>query len=89
MPTTYALYQNYPNPFNPQTRIEFSLPRAARAKLAVYDLLGRAVTVLADESLAAGIHSVSFDAGDLPSGIYFYRLQAGQLMQTRKMVLLR
>ncbi|MDD5088462.1 MAG: T9SS type A sorting domain-containing protein, partial [bacterium] len=89
VPSRFALLQNYPNPFNPLTRIEFTLPHAARAKLAVYDLLGREVTVLADESLAAGVHSVSFDASDLPSGVYFYRLQAGQFMQTRKMVLLK
>ncbi|MBU0509859.1 T9SS type A sorting domain-containing protein [bacterium] len=89
VPTRFALSQNYPNPFNPQTRIEFALPRATHAKLVVYDLLGRVVTVLADEQLSAGVHSVSFDARSLPSGLYFYRLQAGDFLQTRKMVLLR
>jgi hypothetical protein len=89
VPAQFALLQNYPNPFNPLTRIEFALPRAAHAKLAVYDLLGRVVTVLTDGQLTAGVHSVSFDARDLPSGMYFYRLQVGNFMQTRKMVLLK
>ena len=85
----YELMQNYPNPFNATTEIRFDLPKAAQVNLAVYDLLGRQVAVLSNERLSAGTHSISFNGGDLPSGIYFYRLQAAQAVQTRKMILLK
>jgi len=79
----------YPNPFNPTTMIAFDLPKAARAKLVVFDLNGRLVQSLFDEQMSAGHHEVGFDGAALPSGIYFARLSAGELVRTQKMVLLK
>jgi hypothetical protein len=89
-----ALGQNYPNPFNPTTTIEFSLPDAGDVRLDVYDILGRHVTTLLECFLAAGKHRITYEGTDdhgssLPSGVYFYRLQAGQTMQLKKMVMLK
>ena len=76
----YALYQNYPNPFNPLTTISYSLPRVSTVTLTVYDLMGREITTLAhNERREAGNHEVSFDAANLPSGVYFYRLSVAPL----------
>ncbi len=88
-PRAYALYQNYPNPFNPATEIVFELPKSGHAKLTVFDLLGREVKTLVNSTLPSGKHSVNFDAGALPSGVYIYRLHAGSFQQSRKLVLLR
>ena len=88
-PKEFELKQNYPNPFNPSTRIGFSLDRPAQVKLAVYDILGREVAVLVDRSMNAGSHNVNFMASDLPSGVYFYKLQSGSSEQVRKMVLMK
>lgn len=85
----YRLSQNYPNPFNPTTVIEFSLPRDVIASLRVFDILGREVSTLMSGRLRAGNHTVSFDASALPSGVYFYRLDAGSFTSTRKMLLLK
>ena|GEM_PF-1754555 len=79
----------YPNPFNPTTMIAFDLPKAARASLVVYDLNGRQVQSLFDEQISAGHHEIGFDGAALPSGIYFARLSAGELVKTQKMVLLK
>ncbi|MXW65371.1 MAG: T9SS type A sorting domain-containing protein, partial [Bacteroidetes bacterium SB0668_bin_1] len=80
-PEEVSLGQNYPNPFNPETTIRYALPWAGNVRLAVYDLLGHEVAVLVDESKPAGHHTTRFDAGDLPSGAYVYRLQAqGRIM---------
>lgn len=87
--TEFSLSQNYPNPFNPETVIEFALPVAGEATLKVYDVTGREVATLLDQPLAAGVHRANFDAARLPSGLYFYRLDAGPHSMTRKMVLLR
>jgi hypothetical protein len=89
IPADFALYQNYPNPFNPVTRIAFDLPEAGKVKLLVYDLLGRRVASLVDGHLGAGQHQVSLDASSLASGVYFYRIEAGSFVQSRKMVLLK
>jgi len=89
VPDTYELTQNYPNPFNPSTAIGFGLPAAGRARLTVYDLLGRQVAVLADEQLSSGRYSRTWDASGVPSGIYYYRIQAGPYTETRKMLLLK
>ena len=89
LPEGYALYQNYPNPFNPITEISFSLPEASEAKLEIYNVMGQRVTTLIDELLLAGHHSATWDASDNASGIYFYRLTAGDATSTRKMVLLK
>jgi photosystem II stability/assembly factor-like uncharacterized protein len=85
-PSSFLLAQNYPNPFNPTTTIRFDLPQRSQVTLVVYDLLGREVKKLIEEFREAGRHSVSFDASDLSSGVYFYRLIAGGYVQTRKMI---
>ncbi len=87
LPTAFSLDQNYPNPFNPSTTITYSLPREARVKLTVFDMLGREVETLVNEVKAAGVYQAPFNSGRLSSGTYFYRLQAGEFVQTRKMVL--
>ena len=88
-PTVFRLEQNYPNPFNPSTTIKYELPRASQVSLMVYDILGREVSVLVNERREAGVHEVKFDGSNLASGVYFYRLQAGSFVQTRKLLLLR
>lgn len=88
-PVTYALGQNYPNPFNPSTVIEYSVPSAGDVNLAVFDLLGREVRTLVSGPVTAGVHRVRFDARDLASGVYLYRLRAGDFVQTRKLTLVR
>jgi hypothetical protein len=88
-PTTYQLEQNYPNPFNPATRIRYSLPQFSKVKLEIFDMLGRSVAVLVNESKPAGVHQARFEAREVVAGIYFYRLQAGAFVATRKMVLIR
>ena len=88
-PGTYALDQNYPNPFNPNTNITFSIGQSGYVSLKVYDLLGRVIVTLLDAVTPYGNHQVSFEASKLPSGIYYYTLQAGSFVQTRKMILLK
>jgi hypothetical protein len=85
----FRLDQNYPNPFNPSTTIRFSLPEAARVSLKIFTLLGEEVATLVSGDLQAGQHSARWDAAEIPSGVYFYRLQAGQFTETKKLVLLR
>ncbi|NQU05704.1 MAG: T9SS type A sorting domain-containing protein, partial [Calditrichaeota bacterium] len=89
IPLTFSLENAYPNPFNSVTRIAFSLDRTVTAKIAVFDISGRQVALLADDEMPAGKHQVSFDAKDLTSGIYFYRLEAGSRKITKRMVLLK
>jgi M6 family metalloprotease-like protein len=89
LPKTFSLAQNYPNPFNPSTIIKYELPTTSNIRLSVCDLLGREVTVLLNERREAGAHEVKFDASALSSGMYFYRLQAGEFVQTRKLLLVR
>ncbi|WP_456426948.1 S8 family serine peptidase [Rhodocaloribacter sp.] len=89
MPVAYALFPNYPNPFNPQTEIRFALPEESDVKLIVYDVMGREVARLADGMMPSGYHRIGFDARDLPSGLYVYRLYAGGFVQARLMVLVR
>ena len=89
VPAVAVLHQNYPNPFNPQTTIGFSLSQAARVTLSVFNPAGICVALLLDERRAPGNHTVSFDGSGLASGVYFYRLQAGEYTCTRKMVILR
>ncbi len=88
-PQNFSLQANYPNPFNPSTRIGYTLARQAAVRLSVFDMSGREVAVLADGVQTRGSHVVTFKAGRLPSGIYFYRLRAGDHMETRRMILLR
>ena len=85
----YQLLPNYPNPFNPTTNINFNLPVTSNVQLTVYNLLGQKVATLIDGRTAAGLHTVKFDAQNLASGVYFYRLKAGDLMLQRKMTLIK
>ena len=89
IPDNYQLEQNYPNPFNPTTTIKFSISKSSYVTLKVYDILGNEITSLLNENKIAGNYTVEFNAGNLASGIYFYRLQAGSFTQTKKMILLR
>jgi hypothetical protein len=89
IPSNFALHQNYPNPFNPITRISYSLPVGAHVLLHVYNVVGAAVATVIDEQQSAGYKSVAFDATRLPSGVYFYRLQAGKFTETKKMIIVR
>jgi glycosidase len=86
---TIQLHQNYPNPFNPSTNISFYLPQSTDVKVSVFDVTGRLVATLSDGLRNAGTHVVSFDASTLSSGIYFYRLEAGEFIETRKMILIK
>lgn len=89
MPREFALEQNYPNPFNPSTHIAFTLPHAAFVRLTVHDVLGREVATLVSEELLPGAYERRFDATGFASGVYFYRMQAGGFVQTKRLVLLR
>lgn len=89
VPSGYKLFQNYPNPFNPGTVISYQLPVSANVSLKVYDVLGNETATLADEYKTAGNYEVEFDATNLPSGIYFYKLQAGDFTETKKLTLLK
>ncbi|MBC8491366.1 MAG: T9SS type A sorting domain-containing protein [Candidatus Marinimicrobia bacterium] len=89
LPTEFALSQNYPNPFNPITRINYDLPEATFVTLKIYDMLGREVQTLVNKSQQAGRYSVMFDASKLSSGVYFYKLEAGNFVEMKKMILMR
>ena len=89
LPTETALLGNYPNPFNPETTIRYALPQAGKVHLAVYNLLGHQVAVLVDESKPAGNHTTRFDAGNLPSGAYLYRLQTQDQIMAKTMILVK
>ena len=90
LPLAYTLRPNYPNPFNPSTKISFALPVAQEVTLKFFDLTGKEVAaLLQNEQMAAGVHEVVFDAGSLPTGVYFYRLEAKGFVETRKMLLAR
>ncbi len=87
--TTISLSQNYPNPFNPTTTINFQLPKASNVQLRVYDALGREVRTILDERLTPGFHQMIFNAGALPSGVYWYRIQTESFKQAKPMLILR
>ena len=89
LPAELALAQNYPNPFNPTTKISYDVPEDQHVRLTVYDMLGRRVSVLIDETQSPGSHDVSWDASQLSSGVYIYRLEAGGQTLTRKMTLVK
>jgi hypothetical protein len=88
-PAEFVLSQNYPNPFNPTTVISYQVPAASMVTLVVYDILGREAASLVNEEKAPGIYEVRFDASHLASGVYFYRLQAGDFIQTKKLIVMK
>jgi hypothetical protein len=89
IPGTFALEQNYPNPFNAGTMIRFSLPTVSEVSLTVYDILGHEVSVLQQGMMSAGTHQAFWDGSRLASGVYVYRLAAGDQVLTRRMVFVR
>jgi hypothetical protein len=89
IPTEYSIGQNYPNPFNPSTEITFAIPKASRVTLTIIDALGRVQAVLVDGEKSAGTYTVSWNASNVPSGTYIYRLWAGEYTATRKMLLIK
>jgi hypothetical protein len=96
MPEGYALEQNYPNPFNSSSNVKFQIAlchscgsRNPFISIKVYDILGKEVRTLVNETLQAGTYQVRFDAGDLPSGIYFYQLRTDNFSETKKLILLK
>ena len=88
IPTEYGLSQNYPNPFNPTTTIQFDLPKSGFVSLKVFDLLGREAATLISEELDAGYYRSVWKA-KVPSGVYFYRIQAGEFSKTKRLILLK
>jgi hypothetical protein len=88
-PLTFQLEQNYPNPFNPSTKINYQIKQMDFVSLKVYDVLGNEVGTLVNENKVAGNYELNFDASSLSSGIYFYKLQAGSFVETKKMILMR
>ncbi len=86
---SFNLYQNYPNPFNSKTIINFSVPKESFITLKVFDILGNEITTLVNEEKPSGIYKVEFDGSDLPSGVYFYRMQAGKFNDIKKLILMR
>ena len=89
IPSTIELMQNYPNPFNPSTNIEFNLPKPSEVTLKIYNILGEEVTTLLSASLLSGSYTYEWDASNLASGVYLYRLEAGEYVEVRKMVLMK
>ena len=91
VPVEIQLFQNYPNPFNPSTRIQYSVSSRHFVSLKVYDILGNEIATLINEEKTAGVYEVEFSKGlihqTLPSGVYFYQLQVGNFMETKKMIL--
>jgi|GEM_PF-468410 len=89
LPTSFALSQNYPNPFNPSTTIEFAIPKNSEVKIVVYDILGRTVKELVNDMFNPGFYRVNFNASQLASGVYFYRIQAGDYIDVKKLMLMK
>jgi hypothetical protein len=89
IPKTFTLDQNFPNPFNPVTNIKFGIPKAGDVKLIVYDVSGREVSRLVDQNLNAGYYNFDFNASNLASGVYFYRIEANNFTDVKKMVLVK
>jgi hypothetical protein len=89
IPREFLLSQNYPNPFNPNTKIKYSVPQISNVVITVFDVLGNEIETLVNEEKSAGNYSVEFNAANLPSGVYFYQLKAGEFISTKKMILLK
>jgi hypothetical protein len=88
-PERYYLIQNYPNPFNPSTKIKYSIPQSSNVVIKVFDILGNEIETLVNEEKSVDTYEVEFDGSGLTSGIYFYQLQAGSFVETKKMVLMK
>ncbi|MDZ7623509.1 MAG: T9SS type A sorting domain-containing protein [Ignavibacteriaceae bacterium] len=88
-PAQFELSQNYPNPFNPSTTIKFSIPQSSNVSLKIFNTLGQEVSTLINQNMESGVHTINFDASQLNSGIYFYRLEAGSYSEVRKMTLIK
>jgi hypothetical protein len=88
-PTSFSLEQNYPNPFNPATNIAFTLPAKSFVSLKIFDVIGREIATVVSEELSSGPHAYTWNAGALGSGVYFYRLQAGSFIETKKLILIK
>jgi hypothetical protein len=89
LPKIFSLSQNYPNPFNPSTTIRFAIPRVSNVEIVVYDIIGQRVMTLVNEIKQPGNYSVVFNANNLASGVYFYRIHAGNFIDTKKLILLK
>ena len=89
IPNEYSLSQNYPNPFNPITHLEFGISELGFVSLKVYDVLGREIKILVNEIRPAGIYKIEFNGSNFASGVYFYRIEAGDFVQTKRMVLIK
>jgi hypothetical protein len=89
VPKIFALHQNYPNPFNPVTKIKYDIPKGTFVTITVYDITGREVETLVNEYIAAGYHELTFDARNLASGVYFYKLEAGSFTSEKKMIVVK
>ncbi|PIQ09889.1 MAG: hypothetical protein COW71_04690 [Ignavibacteriales bacterium CG18_big_fil_WC_8_21_14_2_50_31_20] len=89
IPNTFSLSQNYPNPFNPTTIIQYSIKEVSNVKLRVYDMLGREVKTLVNQQQSAGRYNIEFNAANLSSGVYFYRIEAGNFVASKKLLLLK
>ena len=89
IPEVYRLNQNYPNPFNPSTKIKFSIPELSYVTIKIFDILGNEIETLINNEKPSGSYELTWNAGNLPSGIYFYQLKAGEFVETKKMILLK
>ncbi len=89
IPAKFELLQNFPNPFNPVTDIRFVLPKTSIVKISIYDILGKEIEVLVNEKLSPGSYNVGWDASKHPSGVYLYKLSAGDFVETKKMILIK
>ena len=89
LPKEFRLEQNYPNPFNPTTTIQFSVPKASNVTIKIYDVIGRQVATLIDDEYQPGQYKVVFEAGQLATGLYIYRIQAGDFRETKKLMFLK
>jgi hypothetical protein len=88
-PVEFILEQNYPNPFNPSTKVRYSVPNSSQVTLKIFNTLGEEIAILINEEKPAGTYELTWNAENLPSGIYFYRIQAGSFVQTKKMILMK
>ena len=89
LPDEYSLIQNYPNPFNPSTTISFSVPTNGHVTINVFDVNGRLVSTLLDDTMSSGYHNVTWDAADMSAGLYIYTLQAKGISLSNKMILMK